>query len=118
MKAARATTAAMATMIAMTGCSSIDDLFRGGPREQSRVRPDVAEYVCAEGKTLSIKRDPGAKAAWVVLPDREYRLDAVAGSGDRYSNGRSTLILANGETSLEEAGATGASVNITGCKRR
>jgi hypothetical protein len=112
------TVMAMAVVVAVAGCGSIDDLFRGGPREQSRVRSDVTEYTCADGKTLSIKMDPGAKAAWVVLPDREYRLDAVAGASDRYSNGRTTLITTNGETSLEEAGATPGAVNVSGCKRR
>src|SRR4051812_40581116 len=94
--------AVLATVLAMTGCSSIDELFRGGPRELSRARSDVTEYTCAEGKTLSVKMEPGAKAAWIVLPDREYRLDAEAGASDRYSNGRSTLMVRNGEASLEE----------------
>jgi hypothetical protein len=108
----------LAAVLVLTGCNTVNELFRGGPREQSRVRSDVTEYACADGKTLSLKMDPAAKAAWVVSPEREYRLDAVAGASDRYSNGRTTLTLRDGQASLEETGAPAGTAALSGCKRR
>jgi hypothetical protein len=98
------TSAAAAALVLIAGCSTIGEIWTGGPREQSRVRRDATQLACDAGKTLMVRREPGS--IWMILPDREFRLDAVQGAGDRYSNGRTTLTIAGGsEVSVEEAGA-------------
>jgi hypothetical protein len=98
---------------AVAGCSTFSDLWRGGPRELSRARPDVLELHCAGGRTLALRMEPASRAAWIILPDREFRLDAVAGDPARYSNGRTTLLDKGGEMSLEEGGVA----SVSGCRR-
>jgi hypothetical protein len=105
-KTMRGTTrcAAVVALLLLAGCSTITDIWTGGPREQPRVRKDATQLACDAGKTLLVRRDPGS--IWMILPDREFRLDAVEGSGERYSNGRTTLTITGGtEVSVEEAGA-------------
>jgi hypothetical protein len=97
-------------LLALAGCTTIEELWRGGPRELSRVRPDVTQLACEGGRTLSVRIEPGSKSAWIILPDREFRLDAVAGG---YSNGRSMLAVKGDVMSLEDPG----SPSLAGCKR-
>ncbi len=98
---------------ALAGCSTLDDLFRGGPREQSRDRRDVTQYACAGGKSFAARIEQDGKSAWVVLPEREFRLDRVAGAETRYGNGRTTLTVKGDELVLDEPGAP----PLTGCRR-
>jgi hypothetical protein len=96
--------AAAVGLLLLAGCSSIGELWTGGPREQSRVRKDATQLACDAGKTLMVRRQPDS--IWMILPEREFRLDAVPGAGERYSNGRTTLTIAGGsEVSVEEGGA-------------
>lgn len=50
-------------------------------------------------------------AAWVILPEREFRLNKTA-SGTRYSNGSFTLDLKDDGATLSD----GAAVTHAGCK--
>lgn len=111
--------AAIAAAIgAMSGCSTLtgDD-----DTEQARVAPCGIEYRCeAAGsepaRSLYLhkaERKPGA--LWVVLPEREFRVDPE-GSGtpaSRYTNGRSALELAGDAATLTEEGK----VTYGNCKR-
>lgn len=96
--------AIVAMAVLLGGCSTVEQFWAGGPREQARNRPGVTDYRCEGSKTFGLRMEQGAKAAWVVLPDREFRLDAVAGSEGRYSNGRTTLTLKGGQPAVEEGG--------------
>ena len=54
--------------------------------------------------------------AWVILPDREIRLDKVEGAaGRRFTNGRSTLDLAGADTA-ETTLRDGTAVVFADCK--
>ena len=78
----------------------------GGPRELSRVRSDALAMSCEAGKTLLVRMDPAGQSAWIILPEREFRLDLTPGAADtRYSNGRTTLIIRGEQATLEESGA-------------
>ena len=97
------------------GCGTVEKLWSGGPSERSRIPAGVTEFVCDGNKILRVRFEAGEKSAWVVLPEREFRLDAVqAGPVGRYSNGRSTLSATATEASLEE----GSSVSLANCKRK
>ena len=96
---------AVAALAVLSGCTMIRDLWSGGPREQPRVHEGAVSLACDQGKTLLVRLDAG-KSAWIILPEREFRLDAAAGAGEsRYTNGRATLTVNGGEMSLEETGS-------------
>jgi hypothetical protein len=98
----RAWVAAVALM-ALSGCSTIRDLWSGGPRELPRVHEGAVTLACDQSRTLIVRMDAG-KSAWIIQPEREFRLDAASGES-RYSNGRATLTVSGGEMSFEESGS-------------
>ena len=99
-----------------SGCASVGALnlwpFGEQNIERSRVPANSIAYQCAGGKRFYLRYLDNNAAAWVILPEREFRLDKVAGDGTRYGNGKAVLTV-NGE----EAGLTdGPSVSYTGCR--
>lgn len=75
---------------------------------------DAAVYKCEGNKTLVVRYLDGGKAAMVMFPDREFRLDAArAASGAKYSNGRTDLYTEGEQAFLEEGGNR----LFTGCSR-
>ncbi len=96
---------AVAALAALAACSTIADLWNGGPKELSRTHEGAVALACDSGRTLLVRLEPG-KSAWVILPEREFRLDAASGGGEtRYTNGRETLTVSEGEMSLEDPGS-------------
>jgi hypothetical protein len=96
---------AAGALLAAAGCSSLGEIITGGPKEQSRVREDAVQLACGTGKTLLLRIEPGGKSAWIILPEREFRLDLMQGVGDtRYSNGKTTLLVKDEAYSVEEGG--------------
>jgi membrane-bound inhibitor of C-type lysozyme len=102
--------------VMLAGCSG------GGWVPWSRSSPDVAGpytppgakgYACEGGKRLLVRVEADAKAAWVIYPDREFRLNrAASASGEQFSNARTILTITDGEAVLEEGGA----VQFAKCK--
>lgn len=85
--------------------------------EQGRalVPANATHYVCDANRGFYL-RFLAAGEAWVILPEREFRLDrVVAAAGRRYSNGAATLDLgadAAAEASLND----GPAIAYSGCK--
>ena len=80
----------------------------------ARIPAGATEYICAGNKRLLVRHTPDGKSAWVIYPDREFRLDRTDGSSDdRFTNGVTTLSVYGDETVLEESGAR----VFTECKR-
>ncbi len=98
------------------GCSGISmpSLPFGGDRnlELSRVPANSTAYVCSAGKRLYLRMLDNGAAAWVILPEREFRLDRVAGDATRYGNGNAVLTMNGQEASL----ADGPTVAYANCK--
>lgn len=112
----RAAALAIATlMLSACGSVNLDVLSFGGSKEQdtSRAPAGATAYQCEGGKRLFVRYLDNGAAAWVILPEREFRLNKVSsGVGSRYSNGSATL-------EINDAGATlsdGAAVTHAGCK--
>lgn len=103
----------LGTML-LSACSMSSLNPWSGPTERSRVPTDATAYACNGGKTLYVRYGPSAQYAMVLLPDREFRLDAEAGpAASKFTNGRTTLAVKDGDVSLEENG----SVLYAGCKK-
>ena len=112
----RAAALACATLM-MSACSSVSVWPFGGGKEQdpSRTPAGATAYQCDGGRRLYVRYLDNGAAAWVILPDREFRLNqAVSASGARYSNGSATLDTKGSEATLSD----GATVTHAGCKAK
>ena len=96
-------------------CSSVNLWPFGGSKEQdpSRTPPGATAYQCDGEMRLFVRYLDNGAAAWVILPEREFRLNkASSESGTRYSNGSATLEIKDGGVTLSD----GAAVTYAGCK--
>lgn len=96
-------------------CSSVNlwPFSGAGEQDQSRTPPGATAYQCEGGKRLYVRYLDNGTAAWVILPEREFRLNkATAASATRYSNGSATLDLKDGGATLSD----GAAVTYADCK--
>ncbi len=112
----RAAVLACATLT-LSACGSVNvNLWPfGGDKEQdpSRTPAGATAYACEGGKRLFVRYLDNGAAAWVILPEREFRLNKVtSASGTRYSNGSATLDIMDGGATLSD----GAAVTHAGCK--
>jgi len=98
---------------ALAGCSGGWMPWSSSSGEAPRTPPGAKAYACQSGKRLLVRIEPDAKSAWVIYPDREFRLDRIgSASGEQFSNGISTLAVMGEEATLQEGGVT----QFTGCK--
>lgn len=97
----------------LSACSSISLWPFGGDQERDTSRPPVGAtmYQCDNSKRFFVRYLDNGAAAWVILPDRQFRLNKAA-SGSSYSNGSDTLELKGGVATLSD----GANVTRAGCK--
>lgn len=92
--------------VLMSGCSTPKVNvwpFGEDTGERSIVPENSVEYQCAEGKKFYVRMIDKGGAAWVILKDREVSLPKVAGEGEKYSNGVSTLSINGTEARLDES---------------
>ncbi len=81
--------------------------------ERSRTPPNATEYQCAAGKRFYVRTLEGGAAVWLILPERELRLQKLgAETGTRYSNGIAVLDINGNEATLKD----GATVSWSACK--
>ena len=101
--------------LALFGCSSIDLWPFAGSKSQELSRKPVGaiEYQCNNDRRLYVRYLDNGASAWVIFPEREFRLDKLAAaSGTRYSNGIAMLEKDGDDISLRD----GPTVAFTGCK--
>ena len=90
---------------ALAGCSSWWPFGSSPAPDQPWYPADATVYKCDANKTLIVRYLEGGKAAMVMFPDREFRLDpARSASGVAYSNGRTDLRTTGDEVQLEDGG--------------
>lgn len=104
-----------ATVIALLlpACSSVklwpfdDDKSAGRTSD----RANATEYNCEGGKRFYVRSIDNGAAVWLILRDREVRLDKAA-SGSSYSNGITLLDINGSDASLKDGDKT----TFAGCK--
>ena len=102
--------AASAAIVA--GCGGGLWPFGSDSKELSRVPANATEYRCNNDRRFYARWLDGGAAVWVIYPEREFRLDKVAGAERaRYSNGAALLENNEGEVSLRDG-----NVAFTGCQ--
>jgi len=107
--------AGAALMLSACGSVNVNLWPFGGDKEQdpSRTPAGATAYQCEGGKRLFVRYLDNGAAAWVILPDREFRLNKIASaSSTRYSNGSATLDIKDSRATLSD----GATVTRAGCK--
>ena len=107
--------ASVLAIAALAGCGTIGmptTLFGDKNLERSRVPPNSITYQCAAGKRFYLRYLDNGAAAWVILPEREFRLDKVAGEAGRYGNGRAVLVVGAEGATLSD----GPAVSYADCK--
>lgn len=80
-------------------------------QERSRTPANATEYQCAAGKRFFVRTLDGGAAVWLILAEREVRLDRL-GASSRYSNGIAVLEINGNEATLTD----GAAAAFSGCK--
>ena len=118
-KLMRATgTAVTGISLLLAGCGDINvrkyiPFGNDTPQERSRTPANATEYQCSAGKRFYVRTLEGGAAVWLILPEREVRLNKLgAGTDQRYSNGIAVLELKGSEATLTD----GAAAGFTGCK--
>lgn len=105
--------AALLLPILLAGCGGFNLWpFADGPQGRDPAPPpNATAYRCDGGKQFYVRMLAGG-AAWVILPEREFRLDKTAGAEGRYSSGAARLEIKADEASLSDGSAQG----YTGCR--
>jgi hypothetical protein len=107
--------AAMLALL-LAGCESMNvgrlwPFGEGGATEVSRKPANAAEYQCDGNRRFYVRNMEGG-AVWLIAPDREIRLEKLAGDG-RYGVGRVVLEISGAAATLiDPPGAP-----FTGCKK-
>jgi membrane-bound inhibitor of C-type lysozyme len=110
---ARVAVAAL-SVVMLAGCGGISlwPFGDGESTELSRKPANATEYLCDGGKRFYV-RTLDAGAVWLIAPDREIRLEKLAGAeGASYGVGRVVL-----ELSAQSAMLTDPPAQFAGCKR-
>ncbi len=111
---ARAAALACASLM-LSACSSVSLWPFGATPEQdpTRAPAGATTYKCDGSKHFFVRYLDNGSAAWVILPEREFRLNKVSSdTGTQYSNGSDTLEIKDGGATLSD----GATVTYAGCK--
>jgi membrane-bound inhibitor of C-type lysozyme len=81
--------------------------------ERSRAPADATAYQCEGGKRFYLRYLNNAQSAWVIFPEREFRLDkAPSASGTRYVQGPAVLEVTGDTLNLVD----GPGIRYTNCK--
>jgi membrane-bound inhibitor of C-type lysozyme len=100
-------------LIAGCGSISIWPFGEGKPSSVSRGPENATEYRCDAGKSFYVRYLDGGKSAWVILSDRQVRLDKIVSeSGNSFSNGIAVLRIEASEAMLTD----GPNVSLANCK--
>lgn len=106
--------ALLAGLLALTGCGDMKvklwPFGADGPRERSREPVNATDYQCAANKRFYLRTLDGGEAVWLILPEREVRLERIGGT--RYGKGNLVLDLAADKASLTD----GANTTYADCK--
>ena len=109
--------ATLAALALLSGCADMKVKvwpFGGDKTVQERPRSpaNATEYQCAGGKRIFLRKLDGGEAIWLILPERELRLDRIGADGTRYGRGAMVLQLAGSEATLTD----GATAPVSGCR--
>ena len=81
---------------------SLSDVFSNSIQER-KIRPEESvQYNCDNQKIFYLLYKKKKKSVWVILPDREFRLNQVDESQNIYTNNITTLEISSGQTQIKD----------------
>jgi len=114
----RTTGAGLTCMVLLAGCGEMNvkkylPFANDTVQERPRMPANATEYQCAAGKRFFVRTLDGGAAVWLILPEREVRLDKLGSDAAlRYGNGIAVLEINGNEATLKD----GAATSFAGCK--
>ena len=105
-RAAVGTAAALLLATTLVACGTVKEMWRTEPEERLVIPQGATAYRCNAGKSFFIRSMDEGRAVWVMLIEREFRLEAPAAGATRFTNGRTALNLNGDQASLEEGSVT------------
>ncbi|MBM3368392.1 MAG: hypothetical protein FJY43_08970 [Betaproteobacteria bacterium] len=105
----------IAAALTLPGCGGVKLFSFGEDRttERSRVPANATAYHCDEGRKLYVRMLDNGAAVWVILPERELRLEKTGAAAATYYAYRNTLLEIKGE---EAVLLEGSKPVLSGCK--
>ena len=85
----------------MPKIDSLSNIFSNTVNERNNRPEDSVEYNCDKKKTFFLLYLKEKKSVWVILPDREFRLNQIDETQDIYTNNITTLAISPGQTQIE-----------------
>ena len=80
---------------------SLSNIFSNDIQERN-IRPeDSIKYDCDKKKTFFLLYLKEKSSVWVILPDREFRLNQIDETQDIYTNDITTLEISPGQTQIK-----------------
>lgn len=109
------------SLVAMTllvaGCGGSVNLWPFGDSktpERNRSPENATEYRCADGRSFHVRTLEGGAAVWLILPDRQVRLERSAAG---YSNGITTFRADGGAAALTDGGTAWNGCKVPGAEK-
>jgi membrane-bound inhibitor of C-type lysozyme len=79
---------------------------------------NATEYRCDAGKSFHVRVLEAGKSVWLILPDRQVRLDKSSAAGDgRYTNGIALLSITSGGAELTDGPISYAACKVVGANK-
>jgi len=80
---------------------ALSDVFSNEFEEKDLRPEDSIEYNCDKKKSFFLFYLNEGKSVWVILPDREFKLDQVSESQSIYTNDITTLEISSENTQIK-----------------
>ena len=80
---------------------ALSDVFSNEFEEKDPRPEDSIEYNCDKKKSFFLFYLNEGKSVWVILPDREFKLDQVSESQSIYTNDITTLEISSENTQIK-----------------
>ena len=81
---------------------SLSNIFSNTVNERNNRPEDSVEYNCDKKKTFFLSYINKKKSVWLILPDREFRLNQIDGSENIYTNNITTLEISPGYAQIKD----------------
>lgn len=105
----------------VSGCGSFSVWPFGeskSPSVAGRGPENATEYRCDAGKGFHVRLLEAGKSIWLILPDRQVRLDKSSGAGDgRYTNGIAVLRITSEGAELTDGPVAYAACKVAGTNK-
>ncbi len=94
-------------LLLLNSCSSIKldkdkiaDIFSLDSEGKGLSSEDSTPFICDQNKIFFLRYLENKNAVWIILDDREFRLEKDLVANDKYSNGKTVLEISQDNVSI------------------